>query len=132
MKLDSSLHLFSCSQYKISFVFLFLGVLAFGVKESAIVSKMFTAVNILVLLFVVLSGAIKGNLNNWCITQDSLRDQYKCAFLKSFYFKLLNTLADFHSTPKGQHLFTGTRRHQMKPWHTAALEVFSPLVLRER
>lgn len=63
-------------------LFYFLGILAFGVKESATVSKIFTAVNVLVLLFVVLSGAIKGNLSNWCITQDSLLDQYKCAFLK--------------------------------------------------
>lgn len=66
----------------------FLGILTFGVKESAIVSKIFTAVNILVLLFVVLSGAIKGNLNNWCITQDSLLDQYKCAVFFSDF--LLN------------------------------------------
>uniref|UniRef100_H3CXE3 Zgc:175280 n=1 Tax=Tetraodon nigroviridis TaxID=99883 RepID=H3CXE3_TETNG len=58
-------------------IMLLTGILAFGVKESAIITKIFTAVNILVLLFVVLSGAIKGNLNNWCITQDSLLDQYK-------------------------------------------------------
>eukprot|EP00066_Takifugu_rubripes_P006492 XP_003971317.1 PREDICTED: cationic amino acid transporter 2-like [Takifugu rubripes] len=56
-------------------IMLLTGILAFGVKESAIVSKIFTAVNILVLLFVVLSGIIKGNLSNWCITEDSLLDQ---------------------------------------------------------
>lgn len=77
---------------------LFLGVLAFGVKESAIVSKIFTAVNILVLLFVVLSGAIKGNLSNWCITEDSLLDQYKCTFLKFFStrMKFLIMFANLH------------------------------------
>lgn len=62
----------------------FLGILAFGVKESAIVSKIFTAVNILVLLFVVLSGIIKGNLSNWCITEDSLLQVH---FSKTMFYK---------------------------------------------
>lgn len=55
----------------------FLGILAFGVKESAIINKVFTAVNVLVLLFVILSGAIKGHINNWYIGEDSLLHQYE-------------------------------------------------------
>lgn len=81
-RLKQSSHIFNVHCKCDSFIFLFLGILAFGVKESAIVSKVFTAVNILVLLFVVLSGAIKGSIGNWRITRDSLLDQYKCAFLK--------------------------------------------------
>ncbi|XP_076025157.1 cationic amino acid transporter 2 [Genypterus blacodes] len=53
-------------------IMLLAGILAFGVKESAIVNKVFTAVNILVLVFVILSGFIKGDINNWYITRDSI------------------------------------------------------------
>ncbi|XP_045896769.1 cationic amino acid transporter 2 family protein [Micropterus dolomieu] len=58
-------------------IMLLAGILAFGVKESAIVNKVFTAVNIVVLLFVVLSGVIKGDINNWYIGEDSLQDGYE-------------------------------------------------------
>uniref|UniRef100_A0A674EI60 Zgc:175280 n=1 Tax=Salmo trutta TaxID=8032 RepID=A0A674EI60_SALTR len=53
-------------------IMLLAGILAFGVKESAIVNKVFTAVNIVVLVFVVIAGFIKGDIDNWYISEDTI------------------------------------------------------------
>lgn len=55
------------------FPFFFPGLLTFGVKESALVNKVFTCINILVIGFVVVSGFVKGSVKNWQLTE---RDIY--------------------------------------------------------
>lgn len=49
------------------------GLLAFGVSESALVNKIFTGINLLVLGFVIIAGFVKGDIANWNITEDDIK-----------------------------------------------------------
>uniref|UniRef100_A0A8C6LEM7 Solute carrier family 7 member 3a n=1 Tax=Nothobranchius furzeri TaxID=105023 RepID=A0A8C6LEM7_NOTFU len=58
-------------------VLLLTGLLAFGVSESALVNKIFTGINLVVLGFVIISGFVKGDTNNWKLTNDDYQQFVK-------------------------------------------------------
>ncbi|XP_055421740.1 cationic amino acid transporter 3 isoform X4 [Bubalus kerabau] len=59
--------------FAMGLVLLLTGLLALGASESALVTKVFTVVNLLVLGFVIISGFVKGDLHNWKLTEEDYR-----------------------------------------------------------
>ncbi|KAM6907209.1 solute carrier family 7, member 3 [Xenentodon cancila] len=59
-------------------VLLLTGLLAFGVSESALVNKIFTGINLVVLGFVIISGFVKGNTANWNLTKEDYFSYTNC------------------------------------------------------
>lgn len=56
---------------------LLTALLAFGVSESALVNKIFTAVNLVVLGFVIIAGFVKGDIKNWQLSvEDYINHSY--------------------------------------------------------
>ncbi|KAM7374573.1 hypothetical protein PAMP_007221 [Pampus punctatissimus] len=51
-------------------ILLLTGLLAFGVNESALVNKIFTGINLVVLGFVIISGFVKGDSANWHLKKE--------------------------------------------------------------
>ncbi|XP_051902796.1 high affinity cationic amino acid transporter 1 isoform X1 [Hippocampus zosterae] len=58
--------------FAVVIIIILTGLLAFGVKESAMVNKVFTCINMLVLCFMVISGLVKGTLKNWYLDPDEI------------------------------------------------------------
>lgn len=68
------------------------GLLAFGVSESALVNKIFTGINLVVLGFVIISGFVKGNTDNWKLVEKDYLDYMNRtnATPKSVFYRFLN------------------------------------------
>uniref|UniRef100_A0A3B3Z9Y8 Uncharacterized protein n=1 Tax=Periophthalmus magnuspinnatus TaxID=409849 RepID=A0A3B3Z9Y8_9GOBI len=58
--------------FSAAFVMLMAGVLAYGVKESAILNTIFTGLNVAVLIFIIISGFVKGDIRNWRLSKTEL------------------------------------------------------------
>ena len=44
-----------------------LGLMIIGVKESTFLNKIFTSIKVLILLFIIICGTTKVNVDNWRI-----------------------------------------------------------------
>ncbi|XP_049975665.1 cationic amino acid transporter 3 isoform X2 [Alexandromys fortis] len=56
--------------FALALVLLLTGLLAMGASESALVTKVFTGANLLVLGFVFISGFVMGDPKNWSLTKE--------------------------------------------------------------
>ncbi|KAF1486369.1 Cationic amino acid transporter 3, partial [Eudyptula minor novaehollandiae] len=63
---------------------LLTALLAFGVSESALVNKIFTAVNLVVLGFIIIAGFVKGDIKNWQLSEDYINRSYLDMGKKAF------------------------------------------------
>ncbi|XP_050193560.1 cationic amino acid transporter 2 [Myiozetetes cayanensis] len=91
--------------FAVFLILLLSGLLSFGVKESAWVNKIFTAINILVLLFVMISGFVKGDADNWKISEEYLRNLTAITENISSYENVTSIYGSGGFMPYG---FTGT------------------------
>ncbi|XP_009472535.1 PREDICTED: low affinity cationic amino acid transporter 2 [Nipponia nippon] len=91
--------------FAVFLILLLSGLLSFGVKESAWVNKIFTAINILVLLFVMISGFVKGDADNWKISEEYLLNLTAIIENDSAYENVTSIYGSGGFMPYG---FTGT------------------------
>ncbi|XP_041052216.1 cationic amino acid transporter 3-like [Carcharodon carcharias] len=62
--------------FAVILILLLTALLAFGVSESALVNKIFTAINLMVLCFVIITGFVKGDIKNWQLTESDYNETY--------------------------------------------------------
>ncbi|KAM5335900.1 high affinity cationic amino acid transporter 1 isoform 1-T7 [Glossophaga mutica] len=60
--------------FAVIIILILTGLLTLGVKESAMVNKIFTCVNVLVLGFIMVSGFVKGSLRNWQLVEEDFQN----------------------------------------------------------
>ncbi|XP_059045715.1 cationic amino acid transporter 2 [Achroia grisella] len=63
--------------FAFALVLLITGLLAFGVKESTKLNNVFTALNMITVIVVVIAGAVKSNPDNWRIKLEDIPPEYK-------------------------------------------------------
>uniref|UniRef100_A0A4W2I0G6 Cationic amino acid transporter 3-like n=1 Tax=Bos indicus x Bos taurus TaxID=30522 RepID=A0A4W2I0G6_BOBOX len=73
-----SLHLpYSLATYAdffaLGLVLLMTGLLLLGARESILVTKISIGINILVLIFIIITGFVKGDLHNWKLTEQDYK-----------------------------------------------------------
>nr|XP_005483936.1 cationic amino acid transporter 2 isoform X2 [Zonotrichia albicollis] len=91
--------------FAVLLILLLSGLLSFGVKESAWVNRIFTAINILVLVFVIISGFVKGEVDNWKKSEEYLRNFTAVTENRSSYENVTSMYGSGGFMPYG---FTGT------------------------
>ncbi|XP_005483936.2 cationic amino acid transporter 2 isoform X2 [Zonotrichia albicollis] len=91
--------------FAVLLILLLSGLLSFGVKESAWVNRIFTAINILVLVFVIISGFVKGEVDNWKKSEEYLRNFTAVTENHSSYENVTSMYGSGGFMPYG---FTGT------------------------
>ncbi|XP_013922635.1 PREDICTED: cationic amino acid transporter 2-like [Thamnophis sirtalis] len=59
--------------FAVCLIFLVTSLLSIGIKESTTVNKVFTTINLVILIFITISGLLKGDLKNWRLSQNDLQ-----------------------------------------------------------